>query len=141
MIFIFIALVFYTIAILSGAAASRNVNTTVAAALTTFISAFIPIIVAVPLLNKRLFNNHRFGILMALLSGVAIAVFAITINKAFSVNKVGIVTPVVFGGTIFLSTIASFFLFKEKTSPAQTIGLVLVGVGLLVIVYARATAK
>lgn len=77
---------------------------------------------------------------MAAASGILIGIFALMINKSYSVNKVGIVAPIVLGGSIFLSTIASYFIFKEKITLTEAAGLVLLGLGLLVLIYARATS-
>lgn len=141
MIYIFLALILYSVAILVGASASRNVNTNLAAAITNLISAVIPIAVVVPILAKKTFTNYKFGISMAFLDGVLIALFTMALTKAYSINKVGIVAPVVFGGAIFLSTILSYFVFKEKITATEAAGLILVGIGLAIVTYARAVAS
>lgn len=61
-----------------------------------------------------------------------------TLNKSYSVNKVAIVAPIVFGGAIFFSAILSSFIFKEKIGSVQGIGLAFLGIGLALIIYARA---
>ncbi len=141
MIYIFLALILYSVAILVGASASRNVNTNLAAAITNLVSAVIPIAVVVPILAKKAFTNYKFGISMAFLDGVLIALFTMALTKAYSINKVGIVAPVVFGGAIFLSTILSYFVFKEKITVTEAVGLILVGIGLVIVTYARAIAS
>ncbi len=141
MIYIFLALILYSVAILVGASASRNINTNLAAAITNLVSAVIPIAVVVPILAKKTFTNYKFGISMAFLDGVLIALFTMALTKAYSINKVGIVAPVVFGGAIFLSTILSYFVFKEKITVTEAAGLILVGIGLVIVTYARAIAS
>ncbi len=81
------------------------------------------------------------GIIYAVLGGLTVALFVMSLNKAFSVNKVAIVSPIVFGGAILLTTVASYFVFKEKVSLVQGIGLALLLVGLGLVIYARATGK
>jgi drug/metabolite transporter (DMT)-like permease len=141
MVYIFIALIFYTIAIMFGTAASRHANSNLVAALTNLVAAVIPLVVAIPILNKKEIGEHKFGVVMALLAGVAIAIFAMAIIKSYSFNKVGIVVPIVFGGAIFLSTILSYFIFKEKVSQFQLAGLIILAVGFGLIIYARSTGK
>ena len=141
MIYIILATILYSVGILFGVAASRNPNTNLAAAVTNLLSALLPIAVAIPLISKKLVVNQRLGITYAAFAGVCIALFAMSINKAYSVNKVGIVAPIVFGGAIFLSTLASYFVFKEKVGLLQFAGLVLLALGFGVIIYARATGK
>lgn len=141
MIYIILAMVLYGVGILFGTAASRHANTNVVAAIINTVSALIPVAVVAPILSKRTFTNQKFGVLMAIAGGVSIALFVMAINKAYSLNKVAIVAPIVFGGAIFLSTILSYFIFKEKVSQLQVIGLSFLAVGFGIIIYARATAK
>lgn len=141
MIFIFVAMFCYAIAIIFGAAAARHANTNLAAAVTNIVSAIVPIMVAVPLLSKRTISSQRFGILMALLAGVMVAFFVMALNKSYDLNKVGIVTPIVFGGAIFLSTLMSYFIFKEKIGQLQFIGLVVLAIGFSIVTYARAIER
>ena len=138
--YIFLALLFYTVAILTGAAASRHANTSFISLIANLFSVFAPLAVIVPTFSKRLITGHRFGISMAVVDGIAAGLFVLAINKSFSVNKVGIVVPIVFGGAILLSTIASYFLFKEKISWIEGLGLALMLVGIAVVTYARAIA-
>jgi uncharacterized membrane protein len=141
MVYIILAMVFYAAAIIFGAAASRNTNTNVAAAVTNIVSAIIPVVAIIPILTKKLVVNQKLGIIFAVIGGVLIAFFVMSLNKAYEVNRVGIVAPIVFGGAIFLSTFASYFVFKEKITAVQLIGLILLGLGLGFIVYARGTEK
>ena len=141
MIYIFLALGLYTFAILLGTAAARNVNSNIASVVTTIISALATSVVVLPFVSKKMVEGHRFGIIMAALGGISVALFTVMINKAFVVNKVGIVSPIVLGGAIFLSTVFSYFIFKEKVSTVQFIGLLVMAVGLSVVIYARATER
>ncbi len=141
MIYIFLALIFYTTAIIFGSLASRNANTNLVTAIMNILSAAIPIVIIVPILNKKLLTNSTFGVLMAVVAGIAIALFTMAVNKSYSINKVGIVAPIVFGGSIFLSAILSYLIFKEKVTFIQLIGLIFLGIGLSFVIYARATGK
>jgi len=141
MIYAILAMLFYSIALLFITAASRHANTNIVTAIVNSFSAAIPIIIATSLVSKKVVTGHKFGLIMAVCGGLAIALFGLALTKAFTQNKVGIVTPIVFGGAIFISTLTSLFIFKEKTSPLQVLGLLLVGVGLITIVYARVTTK
>ena len=134
-------MVLYTVGIIFGAAASRNANTNIAAAITNIVAAAVPVIVVIPQLAKKGFASSKQGIIFAILGGISIAFFVMAVNKAYSVNKVGIVAPIVFGGAIFLSTVLSYFIFKEKISLLQFAGLMFLAIGFGVIVYARAVGK
>ena len=140
MIYIFLALFFYTIAILVATAATRHANTNLVSLIANFFSVLIPLAVVAPAFSKKMVSGHKFGILLAATNGIVVGLFVLAINKSFSVNKVGIVTPIVMGGAIILSTIASYFIFKEKISWVEGTGLLLMFAGLAVVTYARATA-
>lgn len=112
-----------------------------AAAIVNFVSAIVPVIVVIPILNKIPIQNQKFGILAAVVGGIFIALYSMALAKSVSLNKIAIVSPMVFGGTIFLLAIISYFLFKEKISLFQGIGLVLVLIGLIFITYARWTGS
>jgi len=143
MIYILLAVIFYAVAITLSALASRAVDSNLVAALTNAVSAIIPIAIVVPILNKHLLESSqkKFGILIAILAGLAIAIFAMALNKSYTENKVAIVAPVVFGGAIFLSAILSSIFLKERISLLQGIGLALLAAALSLIVYARMTGK
>ena len=58
-----------------GSTASRHANTNLVAAIVNLISAIIPIAIIIPILSKKLLENPnvKFGILMAIITGIAIA--------------------------------------------------------------------
>ncbi|MBI2621424.1 MAG: DMT family transporter [Candidatus Levybacteria bacterium] len=141
MIYIFLATLFYSSAILVGAFASRMANTTIVAALINIVSAIIPTLVAIPILNKANIQNQRLGLIAALIAGVFIALFSIALTKSYSQNKVAVVVPIVFGGSILVSAILSYFFFKEKVTLFQGVGLGFLAIGLLIITYARFTGR
>ena len=141
MLYIFLALIFYTSIILIGTFASRLANTNLVSAIVSIFSAIIPTIVAIPLLNKATIENQRLGVMAAVISGLIVGLFTLVFNKSLAVNKVGIVAPIIFGGSIFLSTILSYFIFREKVSLAHGIGLGFLGIGFLIITYAKFTGK
>ncbi|HUD44059.1 MAG TPA: EamA family transporter [Patescibacteria group bacterium] len=131
----------YSIAVVLISMASRHTDTNLVVAITNILGALVPLIIVIPILNKQLFINGKFGIVLSLLAGICIAVFSVFFSKSLSVNKVGIVTPLIFGGMIFLSAILSSIFLKEKVSFFQGIGLALLGIGLLFIIYAKAAGK
>ena len=98
MVFIILAALFYTGAILLSTFASRAINSNLVSAIVNGVSAIIPVLVVIPLLGKKLSENGKLGVITAVLSGICIALFAMSLNKSFQINKVGIVSPIVFGG-------------------------------------------
>ena len=139
MLYLILATLLYTVALLLTTIATRNLNSGFVTAIINAISAVIPIGIVGLSANKKLFENAKLGIIMAILAGVAIALFTLMLNKSFSVNKVGIVTPIVYGGAIFLTSILGIYLFKEKITMLQGIGLTFIGIGLLIVIYVKAS--
>lgn len=137
MVYIFLATVLFACAITFSAIASRSLNTNFAAAIVNVISALIPVAVVIPILNKIPLQNQKVGILAAVIAGTFIALYSMALAKSVSINKLAIVSPIVFGGTILLTALVSYVLFKEKISLFQGIGLALLFLGLIFITYAR----
>ena len=141
MIYIIVALLLYTATIILGAYASRNADSSLVTAIMNTMSAILPIAIIAPFLSKINIQSSKYGIIAAICAGAAIALFTLSLNKSFTVNKVGIVTPIVFGGAIFLSTLLSAVLFKEKVSMIQGVGLTFLGIGFIIVTYARWVGK
>ncbi len=141
MLFIVLAMLLYTATIMLGTAASRNASTVLVSVIMTAVSAIVPLLISVPILQKKDFHGHRFGIIMAGLGGITIALFTLAINRSYEINKVGVVAPVVFGGAIVLSTLLGYFIFKEKISVVELVGLLItIAIGFGIIIYSRATS-
>lgn len=141
MLYIVIALVTYTAAILLTTAASRRTNSVLVTAIINSVATILPLIWVTSLAAKKAIHPVKTGVLFAIACGACISIYTLALNKSFSINKVGIVMPMVFGGAIFTSTILSYFIFKEKVTTTQALGLVLLALGFIVIVYAQATGK
>lgn len=137
MIYIFLASIFYASAIMFGVVASRSMNTNLSATIVNVVSAILPITIVYPLLNAKTFQGSQKGIIYSLITGVFITLFTLALTKSYSVNKVGIVTPIVFGGAIFLTTTLSYFFYSEKVSKIQLYGLLFLALGFGLIIYAR----
>lgn len=131
----------YTTITIVGTVASRSMNPALAGVIEAVVSGIVAAVIIAPFLSKKELAVSRFGVFMAVSAGIMIGLFTIAVLKSFSVNKVGVVAPVVLGGSIFLSTILSVYFFKEKITILQSVGLLLMGGGLLVLIYARAVGK
>ena len=139
MIYIFAAMILYTVAILVGAAASRNLHPVITSAVMNTVAAAIPIAAMVPLIGKKVVVGSGLGIWLAIAAGALIALFTLAITKSYAENKIGIVAPMIFGGAILLSTVLSALIYKEKISVIEGVGLAVLAVGFAIITYARAT--
>ncbi len=141
MLYIFLTLVLYSAIVMIAAFASRAWNPTMVTAVSNVIAAIIPVIIAVPLLSNKTITGQKGGWILAILFGILGAMFSLFLNKAYTLNKVAIVLPLVFGGSIFITAVLSAIFFKEKISYMQAIGLILLAFGLSCRIYARFTGK
>lgn len=141
MIYIFVALIFYTIALLFSAAAARSANSNIVTAIVNVFSALIPLAIIAPIVSRKVMTQQKYGLLLAVLGGICIAIFTLALNKSFTLNKVGVVTPIVFGGAILLTSLLSYFVFKEKISSIHFAGLAFLALGFCIVIYARATGQ
>ena len=140
MLYIFLALILYTIAILIGTLASRNLDSILLSGIVNSVSAILPLALAFPSLSKKTFADFRFGIILAVCGGIVIALFTIALNKSYSTNKVAVVTPIVFGGAILLTSVIGSLIFKEKLSLMEMTGLSILALGIGIIIYAKVTS-
>ncbi|MCA9371300.1 hypothetical protein KC726_00210 [Candidatus Woesebacteria bacterium] len=138
MLNILLALVFYTCAILLGTVASRNTSFVLAPAISNAISAVLPIVVLIASWSKAEAKlNSIKGVVFSILTGIAVALFTIFLNKSYASSKIGIVAPIVFGGAIFFSAALSYIFFHETISKVQAIGFLFLFFGFSFIIYAN----
>lgn len=137
MIYLILATLLLTLLTVFAALASRNLNTNIATAIIQMAALLAPMTVALPIFLKKEHTNSKLGVLTAVAAGILIGLYSLVINKAFTVNKLGVVIPAVFGGAIILTTLAGYFLFKEKLNTFELIGLIFVLAGFCIIVYVR----
>ena len=135
MIYIFLALATYSSAILLATYANRHANISRVALVVNVISIFVPLLLYLGAKGDK--TSSKNGILAAIAGGVVISVFTLALGKSYEQNNVAIVAPIVFGGSIVITSIVSMFLFKEKIVPIQAVGLALVALGLILIIFSR----
>ena len=135
MIYIFLALVTYSSAILLATYANRHANISLVALVVNVISIFVPLLLYLGAKGDK--TSSKGGVLAAIAGGVVISVFTLALGKSYEQNNVAIVAPIVFGGSIVFTSIASLFLFKEKIVPVQAVGLLLVALGLALVIISR----
>ena len=141
MIYIIAALLVYTVAILLGTYASRHAGPAVVSLITNIVAVVAGLAFVLAEMSHTTAVNQRSGLIAAGLGGIAIGAFTVFLNKSFATSNVAIVSPVVLGGAIVLSAVLGTIIFKERITPYQAGGLILVTAGLAVIIYAKATGK
>ncbi len=122
------------------AAASRRADTSFVTLIINVTSVLIPFIFVSLVLTKKSFSIQMPALAFAIATGLCLGLYGMMINKSLSLLKVGIVVPIIFGGGILLSTVLSYFIFKETLKSFELIGLTLVLAGISFIIYSRAAA-
>lgn len=140
MLYLILAVLLFTTLSLLSAAASRRTNTNLVTLIVNIFSVIMPLLILAPAIAKKSLTIDKPAIIMTIIAGLCVGLFAMTVNRSFTVNKVGIVIPIVFGGTILLSTVLSYFIFKETIKGFELVGLLFVLSGIGFIIYARAIA-
>lgn len=130
-----------TAAVLIITSAARHAHIVLVALTVNIMTVVVPLLLLLNKHDRKQLDGQKYGLLMAALGGLLVGFYALTYNKALSQTKVGIVTPLVYGGVIFLTTVCSYFMYREKLTAAECMGSALVLAGIVVIVYARATAR
>ena len=134
--YIFLSLITYSVAMLIATYANRHANVSLVALIVNTISISAPLILLLAAREGSKVSSKN-GILAAIAGGLLISVFTLLLGKSYELNNVAVVGPVVFGGSIVITSVASYFLFKEKIVPIQGLGLVFVVIGLGLVVYSR----
>ena len=141
MIYIILATLFYSAALLLSAPANRLMDTNTVVAITNILATIIPVGIVLPFLKISTLTQNKYGVLYSIAAGVCIAFFGLALAKSFSINRVGIITPIVFGGTILITSVIGTIIFKEKISLIQMYGLGFVFLGIILVAYAQLTAE
>jgi len=140
MLYLILAIFLFTTLSLLSAAASRRTDSNLVTLIVNIFSVLAPLIILAPAITKRSLSIDKPSIIMTIVAGLAVGFFAMTVNRSFTFNKVGIVIPVVFGGTILLTSVLSYFIFKETLRGFELAGLTFVLIGISFIIYARSVA-
>lgn len=137
MLYIILASVLYSIAIMLGAFASRKADPTLVAGITNLVSAILPFLILIKNFRAATEEPSKIGLLSAALTGGLISIFVIFLNRAYATEKIAIITPMVFGGSILFSSILSFFIYREKIDALQLLGLCLILIGIALIIISK----
>jgi transporter family protein len=78
------------------------------------------------------------GLVYSLLAGVAVAALSVLFITIFQRGGLAYVTPLVYGGTVVLSSLIGVVLFGERVSLLQGAGIAVAAGGLVMIAIARA---
>ncbi len=82
-------------------------------------------------LSGRTFVVGSTGLLYASLAGICIGVAEILTFAVFARGApAGLTTPIIMGGSVLLTAILGVVILRERLSPAQIVGAILIAVGI-----------
>lgn len=133
---LFLTTLFYSFFQIFVARTAGKIDATLPGVIGNLVAVVIPLAVFIYLkFGKRaeMFPATTQGIVYSVLAGVAVAIYGILLVKSFERADIAVVIPVVFGGSIALSTLFSWLFLKEQISSIQLAGIiaVIIGVGLI----------
>ncbi|MBI2063117.1 MAG: hypothetical protein HYT61_02645 [Candidatus Yanofskybacteria bacterium] len=78
------------------------------------------------------------GIMFSVLAGISIALFSILLLKTFSRGiNLSYAFPIIYGGTVVVSTLGGLILFKEHVSLLQGAGIISIVFGLVLVAVSK----
>ena len=139
-ILILLATIAYAAGTLLIARASLYIDSNLAGTIVNILAGLIPMTVFFLIGVSQVSSPEKSrGILLAVLAGVAIAIFTISLTKVFSLGgNLSYVTPVVYGGAILITSMVGWAAFKESISLLQAAGIGMILAGILLVALARA---
>ena len=141
-LFAIIALVFYTLFQVFIGQSGGKIDANLSAFIFNGLGALIPITIYILYKLSRKANivpSTKIGVIYSILGGIAIAIFSIALVKAFEKGgNISLIIPLVYGGSIVLSALIGSIWYREKIDAWHLLGLVLITLGFIVIVLAKA---
>ncbi|MEK7170812.1 MAG: hypothetical protein AAB774_00710 [Patescibacteria group bacterium] len=134
--YIVLATLFYSGFQLFVSRTAGKIDATLPGVIGNFVAVVIPLGVFLYLRfvkRAELFPTTTSGVIFSVLAGVAVAIYGIFLVKAFERADTAFVIPLVFGGSILLSTLISWVVFKEHASTQSVLGTLLIVSGIILI--------
>lgn len=143
MVYIFLALIPYVVFVLANRYASQRLDAGLVVAIVNIVAAvvlvgFVALKSGKP--SAEHIQQHVGAYSVATIGGLGVALYSFFLAKAFASTNVAIVLPLVLGGIIVLGSLAAYVVFREKVSPLQLAGLLVVVLGMGMIVLAKLRA-
>lgn len=133
-----VAMVLYALFGVATAQASLKLNSFLVAAISAAMGVAIPLVAYYTVSAKKNLPVSVDGVVLSLVAGALIASFSMLFIYIFSkAENVSFVMPVIFGGTIVVSSLIGIIFFKEQTSLIGAVGLLVITLGVGLVVYSR----
>lgn len=138
-VLIIISVIAYTLSILAFSQGARYLNSNILGGIINFLGTLVPIGLFVLYASQRyVVSGHKIlGYVWALVGGIGIGVFTIVMTKLYSSGQnVSFISPLVYGGAVFLASAVGVVIYKEKLLLPQLVGMISIVIGILLISFA-----
>jgi transporter family protein len=134
-----LATVSYTLFDFFASKASGQIDPNASAIIFNGLGALIPlaILALVRLGGSNTLPTTREGMINSVLAGISIAFFSILLIKIFEKGGLAYVIPLIYGGSIILTSLLGWLLLKEKVSSFQLTGILVIALGIGMVVAAK----
>ncbi len=140
-LFVVIALVSYSMFEIFSSQAGGKIDANLSSSIFNGLGIVIPLgsyVIYNILKRQETLPSTPKGIIFSVIAGIAIAIFSIVFVKIFEKGgNVSFVIPLIYGGSIVLTSIISRVWLNEKISLGNIVGLVLISLGFLIIVVSK----
>jgi uncharacterized membrane protein len=138
-VIITLATISYALFDIFASRAGNQINSSLSSFIFNGIGAILPLIIYFYLKARNNLDHAttRIGAIYSILAGVAIAVFSILLIKAFEKGGLSYVVPVIYAGSILISALVGWLIFKEQFNTLGGIGVALILVGIVLVILSR----
>jgi uncharacterized membrane protein len=139
-ILITLATILYTLFDIFASRAGNKIDANLSTIIFNGLGAIVPLVIYsyYKISNgTKLIATTSSGIIYSILAGVAISFFSILLIKIFEKGGLAYVTPLIYGGTIALASLAGWLLFEESVSGLQLLGIVIIIIGITLVIISK----
>lgn len=139
-VLIIIATILYTLFEIFASRAGNKIDANLSSVIFNSLGAILPLVIyAFYKLSKgtKLITTTNPGIIYSILAGIAIALFSIFLIKIFEKGGLAYVVPLIYGGTVALTSLTGWLIFKESVSGLQILGTTIVVIGIGLIIFSK----
>lgn len=139
-VLIILATISYTLFDIFASRAGNKIDANLSSVVFNGIGAILPLAIYIFykfFKGEKLMPTTKEGMVYSLLAGITIAIFSFLLIKVFEKGGLVYVTPMIYGGTVALASLAGWLIFKESISAMQLVGILSIVSGIVLVVVSK----
>ncbi|MDP3992625.1 MAG: EamA family transporter [bacterium] len=134
-----LATIFYSLFEIFASRAGKHIDANLSSVFFNGVGALLPLVVYSYLRARDSIGiaTTRSGVLFSLLAGISIAIFSVLLIKAFEKGGLSYIIPVIYGGSILISSLAGWLIYKEHIGVVGGVGVLVILVGIVLVVVSK----